>query len=433
MSRDAPRPMSRAGRVFSALSHRNFRLFWTGQLVSLVGTWMQSVAQAWLILQLTDNPLALGVAAACQFTPILVFGLFGGIVADVLPKRRTLMILQVAALAQAVVLGLLAVTGLAQVWHVYVLATVLGFVSAVEMPVRQSFTVEMVGREDIANAVALNSASFNASRIVGPAIAGLLIGTLGLGTAFLFNAASYLAALAALIAMRPRELHAGPRAVFVRSWHGIVDQLDEGLGYVRRTPPVLLGITVIGVVSTVGMNFQVLIPVLARDVLNGGAATYGFLMAGSGVGSLIGALLIAYSGRPALRLVWGGAAVFGFGLVALALSRSFVISLLLMGVLGISVIAMAATTNTYIQLTVPDELRGRVSSVYTTVFAGSTPIGGLFAGSIASAAGAPAALLIGGILSVLAALVAWLRYPGGRPSRERGAPSVGPLAPPSSG
>ncbi len=398
-------------RGFTALNHRNFRLFWFGQLISLVGTWMQTVAQSWLVLQLTNDPLALGITAAAQFLPVLLLGLFGGVIADALPKRQTLYATQGGAALLALILGLLTAAGSVQVWEVYLLALGLGVVNAVDMPVRQSFVVEMVGREDVANAVALNSAVFNGARIVGPALAGLLIGAVGLAACFLLNAASYLAVLVGLFLMRVQELLAVARPPRPGSLRGVGDQLAEGLRYVRRTPTILLAISVLGIVSTVALNFQVVIPVFAKSVLHGDASTYGYLMAASGIGSLIAALLIAYGLRPTLRLLLTGAALVGAALLALAFSPSLAVSLLIMGVLGWSVIAMAATTNTLIQLTVPDQLRGRVMSVYTTVFAGSTPIGGVFSGFVAAVAGVAATLAVAGTVSLITAGVAFTRLP----------------------
>lgn len=414
-------PVPTAGRWprgIQSLEHRNFRLFWFGQLVSLVGTWMQQVAQGWLVLELTNDPVALGVTAAAQFTPVLAFGLFGGVIADALAKRRTLLFTQAASMVLAAALGLLVVSGRIEVWHVWLLAGLLGVVTAIDMPVRQAFVVEMVGRRDVANAVALNSAVFNGSRIVGPAVAGLLIGIAGIAACFFINAASYLAVIVGLALIRVEELAPTVRARFESSLAGVLGQLAEGLRYVRHTPIVLLAIGLLGVVATAGMNFSVLMPILARDVLGGGAETFGFLMAASGVGSLLSALMIAFGQRPTLRLLLTGAAVFGIGLVGVGLSRSVPLSLALMVVVGWGVIAMAATTNTLIQLTVPDQLRGRVMSVYTTVFAGSTPIGGLFAGTLAAVASAPVAVAVGGLVSVAAAAIAASRVPPGAEVRE---------------
>ena len=395
--------------IGASLAHRNFRLFFAGQLVSLVGTWMQTVAQGWLVLTLTNDPLALGVVTACQFLPVLCFGLFGGVIADALPKRPTLIVTQIVALVLAFTLGTLVVADLVEVWMVYLLAIGLGFVNAVEMPVRQSFVVEMVGRADVANAIALNSATFNGARVVGPAVAGLVIGAVGIAACFFLNAASFLAVLVAYLLMRDSELLAGPRLAVAHTVRGVAAQLSEGLGYVRQTPMIRLAIVTLGVVATAGMNFSVLVPVYARDVLGGDATTYGFLMAATGVGSLTCALMIAAGLRPTLRLLVTGAAVLGTALMALAAIQTEAIALPVMLVLGWAVIAIAATTNTLIQMTVPDLLRGRVMSIYTTIFAGSSPIGGVIAGTIAAAAGVAAALMVGGAVAIGAAAVAGVR------------------------
>lgn len=416
-------PASRWPRALSAFRHRNFRLFWSGQLVSLVGTWMQQVAQGWLVLELTGDPLALGITAACQFLPVLAFGLFGGVLADALPKRRTLIGAQAGALALAVALGVLTASGQVQVWQVWLLAALLGLVNAIEMPVRQAFVMEMVGRQDVANAVALNSAVFNGSRIVGPALAGLLIAAAGVAVCFFVNAASYVAVMTGLLLMRDEELRATASARFERTVRGVGGQLAEGLRYVRDTPIVRLSIALLGFVATVGMNFSVLMPVLVREELHGNAETYGFLLAASGVGSLAAAVGIALGMRPTPRLLVTGACVFGAALVGVALSRAVPLTLLLMVLLGWGVIALAATTNTLIQLNVPDVLRGRVMSVYTTVFAGSTPIGGVFAGSVAAAAGVSVALGLGGLLALGAAAAAATRLP--RLAGARGAQAPG--------
>jgi len=410
--RSAP-PAGRLPRGLSAFSHHNFRLFWIGQFVSLAGTWMQQVAQAWLVLQLTNDPFALGIVAAAQFAPVLLFGLFAGVLADAVAKRKTLMYTQVVAAVLAALLGLLVATGNVEVWHVYLLAVGLGVVNAFDMPARQSFVVEMVGREDVANAVALNSAVFNGTRIIGPAIAGVFIATIGMVPLFFINAVSYLAVVVSLLAMRPQELVAPvERVVLQRNWGSVVDRLVEGLRYVRADGVILLSMVLLGVVSTFALNFQVLIPVLARDVLRGDADTFGFLMAASGAGSLVSALSIAFGQRPTLRLLLAGALAIGVGMVGLGLTTYLPFSFGLMFVCGWGVIAMAATTNTYIQLRVPDVLRGRVMSVYTTVFAGSVPIGGLFAGAVAAGWGVQAALWVGGAVALLATIVAAVRLGG---------------------
>jgi MFS family permease len=398
-----------------AFRHRNYRLFYGGQTVSLVGTWMQSVAQSWLILSLTHDPLYLGVIAAAQFTPVLLFGLFGGVIADAVPKRKTLVATQSTMMILALVLWALTAAGVVQVWMILVLALLLGITNAVDMPVRQAFSVEMVGREDVGNAVALNSAMFNSARIIGPAIAGLTIGVAGVAVAFLLNGLSFIAVIAGLFAMRDEELRLPPPSPRPRTPRAVVESLAEGLRYVRATPIVLLATLVVGVVATFGMNFNVLVPAFTQDVLHADAAAYGFLMAASGIGSLIAALWIAFNASGSVRPLVGGALLLGVAEVALAAVGVMSVALVLMLLVGIGAIAMTATANTAIQLAVPDVLRGRVISVYTTVFAGSTPIGGLLMGAIASGLGVPAAFVIGGGISALGALVAiaWLRFAGG--------------------
>jgi len=399
-------------RGLSAMGVRNYRLFWSGQLISLVGTWMDSVAQSWLILLLTHDPVALGLRAVFQFMPVMVLGLFGGIIADTLPKRATLYVTQAGSGLVALTLGVLTLTGTVQVWHIYVLATILGSINAVDMPVRQSFVVEMVGREHVVNAVALNSATFNGARIIGPAVGGVLIGAVGVGLCFMLNAASYLAVLAALFLMHEVELHPATRSPMPHSPRAVVEQLAEGLRYVRRTPSVLLAILVLGIVSTVALNFSVLMPLYAADSLHGDASTYGYLMAAAGVGSLAAALLIAFGLRPTLRLLVSGSALIGLALVGLAFSPLLLVSLPIMVLLGFATITMSATTNTLIQLQVPDALRGRVMSVYTTVFAGTTPIGGLASGIAAAMAGVTATLLVAGSLTLVTAGAAVTRLGG---------------------
>ena len=280
-----------------ALRHRNYRLFFAGQGTSLIGTWMMTVAQSWLVLQLTGDPLVLGVVAAVQFTPVLVLGLFGGVIADSLPKRRTLVMTQGFAMVLGLIMSALVLTNTVQVWHVMVIAFLLGCRNAIDMPTRQAFAVEMVGREDIGNAVALNSAMFNGARVIGPAVAGITIGAFGVGPAFLIDCALVPGGHPRPARdARARTAHAsGDRAAGVG--HGRLRHLREGLGYVRRTKVVLIATLVIGLVSTFGMNFTVVIPPLTQFVLHSDATGYGFLMAATGVGSILSALTIAFSGR----------------------------------------------------------------------------------------------------------------------------------------
>ena len=416
----APRRLART-RAVAPFRHRNYRLFFGGQAISLVGTWMQQVAQAWLVLTITNDPLWLGIVAAAQFLPVMILGLFAGVLADVLPKRQTLLAVQVVMMVLAALLAVLTATGLVQVWMIVLLAILLGCANAVDMPVRQSFAYEMVGPRDVGNAVALNSAMFNGARVIGPAVAGLTIGIFGIAIAFALNAASFVAVIIGLWMMRDSELHGARLIPRPRSVREVFENLGEGLRYVRDTPVVLLAVTVVGLVATVGMNFTVLIPPLAANVLKSDAAGYGFLMTASGLGALGAAIALIIGGRPHPVRIAGGAIVLGVASVALAVSTSFPLSLALMIPIGAGGITMAATANATIQLAVPDGLRGRVMSVYTTVFSASIPIGGLAVGAVASATGIPTTVAIGGLLSLavgLGAYVWWRRI--GSPSPTRG-------------
>jgi len=407
----APGRLKRA-RAMTAFRHRNYRLFFAGQAVSLVGTWMQQVAQGWLVLTLSGDPFWLGVVATAQFLPVMVLGLFAGVLADVLPKRQTLMAAQAVMMVLAIVLTVLTATGIIEIWMIVVLALFLGCANAVDMPVRQSFAIEMVGSRDVGNAVALNSAMFNGARVVGPAVAGLTIAAFGIATSFAINAVSFLAVIVALSLMRDDELHRPRLVPRPRSVGAVFDNLAEGLRFVRHTPIVLMAVTTVGLTATFGMNFQVVIPPLAQDALNSDASGYGFLMTASGLGALGAALGLVIAGKPRPSRIVLGAIVLGVASLLLATSTSYPLSLLLMIPVGAGGITMAATANATIQLAVPDGLRGRVMSVYTTVFSASMPIGGLLMGVLASWLGILEAIAIGGALSLatgLAALVWWRR------------------------
>ncbi len=415
----APRRLVRM-RGMTAFRHRNYRLFFGGQAISLVGTWMQQVAQAWLVLTITGgDPLWLGVVAAAQFLPVMILGLFAGILADVLPKRRTLLAAQVVMMVLAAILAVLTATGLVEVWMIVLLAVLLGCANAVDMPARQAFAYEMVGPRDVGNAVALNSAMFNGARVIGPAVAGLTIGLFGIATAFAINAVSFVAVIIGLQMMRDSDLQMArlvPRPGSVRE---VFENLGEGLRFVRDTPVVLLGVTVVGLVATVAMNFTVLIPPLAANVLGSDAAGYGFLMTASGLGALGTAVWLVIGGRPRPLRIATGAVILGIASVALAYSTSFPLSLALMIPIGAGGIMMAATANATIQLSVPDGLRGRVMSVYTTVFSASMPIGGIAAGALASVAGIPMTVAVGGVMALatgVGAYIWWRRIGSPSPS-----------------
>ena len=399
-------------RTFIALRHRNFRLFWFGQLISLIGTWMQSIGQAWLVLQLTHSAWLLGVVGALQFLPVMLLSLFGGVLADRLPKRRVLLFTQSFAMLQAVVLWILVASGHVQVWEVLVLASLLGLTNSFDMPTRQAFVVEMVGREDLPNAIALNSSIFNMARIVGPGIGGLIIAFLGIAPLFLLNAISFVPVIIGLALIRMNELHALTKRSTTsveKSKQSTLQSLREGLAYVVHTPSVLLIIAVIGVISLFGINFNVILPLFATDVLHSGALGFGFLSAAFGLGSLVSALWLAWGNRkPSVQYLLIAALAFSVLEIFFALSHLYVLSLILIAAVGFAMIAFSANSNTALQTVTPDHLRGRVMSVYMLVFAGSVPLGNLFTGGLAHLYGAPIALLVGACLSLVTAIVGWI-------------------------
>ena len=400
-------PPSGLRRGFAALRHRNYRLFISGQIVSLVGTWMQSVSQPWLVLLLGGSPLQLGTVLALQYAPSLFLAPLGGVLADRVDKRRALRVVNALASVEAVVLFGLTFTGVVEIWHVMVLAFMLGLVNAVEMPMRQAFAAEIVPRHDLMNAIALNSATFNLARIIGPAVAGVTLALFGPAFNFALNAVSYLAVLLGLSLMDPQRLHRVERPDAPAS---VRTSLAEGFGYARRTPSVLWPLVLLAGFAIFGMNFQTLLPLYARDTLGLGAEGYGALFASMGVGSLMGSLTLAFAGsrRPLTLLIMGGAVAFIALELALGVVRLPVLAYPLMVLLGLAAMLMVNTINVTIQNSVSDALRGRVMSLYVTVFAGSAPIGGFFAGFVAQLWGPPAGFLLGaGIASVFVAVVGW--------------------------
>jgi MFS family permease len=403
-------------RAFVALRHRNFRLFWFGQLISQVGTWMQSIGQAWLVLELTHSAWLLGVVGALQFLPVMLFALFGGVLADKLPKRTVLLFTQSSATLQAFVLWILVASGGVQLWHVLVLAALLGLTNCVDMPTRQAFVVEMVGREDVPNAVALNSSLFNTARIVGPGIGGLIIAWLGVAPLFLLNAISFIPVIIGIALIDVNQLHAvAKRAMEEQNVpkQSTLQSVREGLVYVRRTPSVLMVIGVIGIVSLFGINFNVVLPLFATTVLNVGPAGFGFLSSALGFGALLSALWIAWGNKkPRIKQMLLGAIFFCVLEAFFAISPWYPLSLLLIASVGFAQIVFSATANTMLQTVTPDYLRGRVMSVYMVVFAGSIPLGNLFTGGLAHLYGAPVSLLVGAGLSLATAIIGWaLRKP----------------------
>ncbi len=383
-----------------ALRHRDFRLFWSGQLVSLVGTWMQTVGQSWLVLELTGSPLKLGIIGALQFAPVLFLSFLAGVVTDRFPKRTLVIGTQVALLLAALSLGLLVWARVIQYWHVAVMAGYIGVVNALDMPARQTLVAELVGPDDLVNAVALNSAMFNGARIVGPGVAGFLIARYGLAIAFFLNAASFLAVLAALFAMKSDSRRRPDRATTIR------EEIADGLRYATGSPVVSLVLSLVLAVSLLSLNHSVLVPLFARDVLGEDVHGFGFLMSTLGAGAVTGALWLALRGRGRLPLgaIAMPAIVVTAGILALAAIRSFWLAAAVLFVIGAAQIVFLASANTTIQLTVPGELRGRVMSLYTMVFAGVSPVGALLIGSVSEAFGVPAACLAGGGLGLASVL-----------------------------
>jgi MFS family permease len=394
---------------FRAFRHRNYQLFFSGQLISVTGTWMQSVAESWLVYRLTGSAALLGVTAFCSQIPVFVLAPIAGTVADRNNRHRIMVITQSVSMLLPLVLCILTFTALVRPWHVFVLAGCLGVVNAFDIPARQSFVVEMVGREDLLNAIALNSSMFNGARVVGPAAAGILVAAVGEGWCFLLNALSYIAVIAGLLMMQV------PRRSPVLKHSALRDTI-EGFRFVARTAPVRALLLLLGVVSLTGVPYAVLMPVFAESILHGGARELGILMAASGLGALGGALTLA--GRRDVRGLgkWAGFAAgsFGVALALFSLSRTFWLSVVLLVPVGYSLMVQMAASNTLIQAMVPDVLRGRVMSVYSMMFLGMAPFGGLSAGYAAEHIGAPVTVAGGGAICLIAAILFRLHLPSVR-------------------
>lgn len=395
--------------TFRSLSIRNYRVYAMGALVSNVGTWMQRVAQDWLILVLTGSGTALGITTGLQLLPALLFSPVAGVVADRFPKQQVLKCTQLAMAIPAAVLGVLAVTGTVEAWHVYVIAFVFGVGTAFDAPARQSFVAEMVGQEDLPNAVGLNSASFNTARMIGPALAGLLIAWLGSGAeatgwVILVNAASYLAVIASLTSLDTRRLKPSPVS---GSRKGAV---REGVRYVRSRPDLVLLLTCVFFVGTFGMNFQMTSALMATEVYGKGASEYGILGSVLAIGSLAGALLAARRTRPRLLFVVVAGMTFGIGEILAGLMPSYLTFALVLPLLGLSSLTMVTSANGLIQLTSTPQMRGRVAALYLMVFMGGTPLGAPLIGWIGEAFGARWTMIVGGALSALGVGVAAALY-----------------------
>jgi len=392
---------SRLAHAFRALRHRSFRVYWVGQWLSVNGTWMQTTAQAWLVYRLTSSPLVLGVLSVARFGPSLVGSPLAGVMADRFNRRTVVLLTQSASLLQAAVLAALTLSGVVRVWHVLALALIQGVVDTMDTPARQTLQVDLVGVGDLQSAVSLNSSAFNAARMVGPALGGLLVAAYGEGVCFAFNAASYLAVLVALLAIRTQAVKRPPAG-------SLRAELAEGMRYAWHDPQVRLVLGGVAVTSAFGLSYMTLLPVFARDVLHGGAKGYGVLLASAGLGAMIGALVAAARrGTRRMRSVMAaGQGALGAGLVALALTRHLGAASAWLVLVGLGVALQLSSTNGFLQTTAPDHLRGRAVSLYIWIFSGLSPIGGMAAGWMAEQAGAPwTAAAAGGACAVSAVLM----------------------------
>jgi MFS family permease len=382
-----------------ALHHRNFQLFFSGQLISLIGTWMQTVAQSWLVYRLTNSALLLGcVGFASQF-PVFLVAPIGGITADRVNRQRLVIATQIASMILAGILAWLTLTGRVQVWHIFVLAALLGVVNAFDIPGRQSFLIDMVGKEDLMNAIALNSSMFNGARVIGPAIAGILVSKIGEGWCFAANSISYIAVIVGLLLM---HVHCAPRI----SKHSPIEDIVEGFRWANHTRIIRALLLLIGLVSLVGMPYTVLMPVFADQILHGGARGLGILMGATGVGALFGALtLAARTGIKGLgRWIAFACGSFGVSLCLFAFSHSFWLSVVLLLPAGYSMMLQMACSNTLVQTMVPDQLRGRVMALYSMMFMGMAPVGAFLGGALAHHVGAPVTVAVGGVACVIGAI-----------------------------
>lgn len=418
---------ARLNSTFASLVQSpNYRRYFIGQSVSLAGTWMQSVAQGWLVLKLTGSGTAVGLVVALQFVPVLLLGPLGGVVVDRVDTRRLLIASQAVAGALALALGILVVTDVVELWMVYALAAGLGLVTVVDNPARQTFVLELVGKDLLTNAITLNSVNINAARVVGPAFAAALIAGIGIGPCFLVNAATYVAVIVALARMNPSELAPKPIAARAKG------QVREGLRYVWATPALRTPLVMMAIIGTLSYEFQVMLPIFARFTFDGTAGTYGVLTAAMGAGAVVGGLATASRGRSGLDALVRVAAVFGLVILAAAWSPTLPVAIVALVAVGAASITFLARANTTMQLNSDPSMRGRVMALWTVAFLGSTPIGGPLMGYIGEHLGARWALTIGGTAAIVASGYGWLaghaadrRTPPVRAGRPTLAPSSG--------
>jgi MFS family permease len=394
--------------LFRALSSRNYRLFFFGQGISLIGTWIQSVAQAWLVYQMTNSVFLLGLVGFLSQIMVFVFGPFAGVIADRMNRHRILIITQTAAMLQAFALAFIVLTHTAQVWHIMVLSVLLGLINSFDMPVRQSFVIEMVEKkEDIGNAIALNSSLVNSARLIGPSIAGVLIASFGEGICFFINGLSYIAVIVSLLMMKitPKMSHTRRSHVF--------KELKDGISYAAHFPPIKHILLTLASISFIASPYMVLMPVFAKDILHGGPEILGWLMSAAGCGALIGALYLASRKNVVglLKMIVTASLVFGFSLIALSLSSNIWISCFFLFLTGFGMVMQMASSNTILQTIVDEDKRGRVMSLFSIAFLGMAPFGSLYAGSFAHMFGARAAIALSGICCVGVAAIFYSKLP----------------------
>ncbi|MBF0522980.1 MAG: MFS transporter [Candidatus Omnitrophica bacterium] len=392
---------ARLGFIFRALKHKNYRLFFGGQSISLVGTWMQMVAMSWLVYRLTNSALLLGIVGFVGQIPSFFLMPFAGVIADRYNRHRILIATQTLAMLQAVALSVLVITEHVEVWHIVVLNLILGLVSSFDIPVRQAFTVEMIeNKDDLGNAIALNSSMVNVARLLGPSIAGIIIAFVGEGACFFINAFSYLAVIFSLLAMKITPKVIKPPEHHV--WH----DLKEGFVYAFNFAPIRDIIFLLGLASLMGVPYQILMPVFAKDIFHGGPQTLGFLVSMAGIGALAGAIYLA--GRKSViglvRMIGESSILFGLGVIAFSFSKTLWFSMIVICMAGFAMMVQMAASNTILQTIVEEDKRGRVMSFYTMAFMGMTPFGSLFAGYLANKIGAPYTLMVGGVCCIFAAL-----------------------------
>jgi MFS family permease len=397
---------------FNSLEVPNYRRYFTGQLISLSGTWMQTVAAVWVVLTLTGSGVAVGLTTALQFLPMLLIGAWGGLLADRIPKRRLLMTTQALMAIPAVGLFAVTATGAVEPWMVYLAVFAFGSLNAIDNPTRQSFVIEMVGPDRVVNAVSLNSVIVQAARIVGPGLAGILIATVGVVPCFALNALTFAAMILALWTMDPARLQAPPVA------EREPGAIRAGLRYVLRTPELMVPLALMGLVGTLGFNFQVVLPLLARFSFEAGAMTYAALVSAMAVGSIAGALVNGHRGRTGPRLIAGGALAFGVSALLAAAMPTLALEVVMLAVLGAASVTFAATINSTLQLAVSPEMRGRVMALYSVVFLGSTPIGAPLTGWLAQSYDPRVALLLAGASGLTAAWAAHISFNHIRRGRE---------------